>query len=192
MSSAPKKEFVAVQDYLAGELVSDVRHEYVAGIVHAMAGGSNAHNIIASNVQGELRNALKESPCREFNSDTKVRIQTQRGTTFYYPDVQVVCKPNPQSDSFQDAPVIVVEVLSDSTRRTDMVEKRDLYCSIPSLKSYIMIEQDFTHVTVLTRTETGFDEHSYTGLDETIQISDPAVHLSLKEIYRDIEFPDSC
>lgn len=191
MSFAPKTQFVSVEDYLAGEQVSDIRHEYVAGIVHAMVGASNAHNIIVSNVQGELRNALKDSSCREFNSDTKVRIQTSRGTTFYYPDVQVVCKPNPQSDSFQDAPVIVVEVLSESTRRTDMVEKRDLYCSIPSLNTYIMVEQNFAHVTVLTRTETGFEEQSYTGLDQTILVADPLVQLSLKEIYRDIEFPNS-
>lgn len=189
MSTVPTPQAISVEEYLAGELLSEVKHEYIAGVVHAMAGGSNSHNMIASNVQGELRDRLKDSPCREFNSDTKVRIQTQRGTIFYYPDVQVVCRPNPQTDTFQDAPVIIVEVLTDSTRRVDTIEKKDLYCSIPSLTTYIMIEQDTPQAIVLTRTETGFQQQVYAGLDATINIAHPAIQLSLKEVYRDIEFP---
>ena len=119
MSTARQPDLVSVDDYLAGELNSDVKHEFVAGVVHAMAGVSNAHNMISTNLLRHIGNQLENSPCREFNSDTKVRVKTSGGVRFYYPAAQVVCKPNPQTDSFQDSPVLVVEVLSASTRRTD-------------------------------------------------------------------------
>ena len=135
MRTARQTHLISVDEYLAGELVSNIKHEYVAGVVHAIAGASNAHNMISTNLLRSLGNQLEGSPCREFNSDTKVRIRTASGTRFYYPDAQVVCKPNSQSESFQDAPVLVVEVLSDSTRRADEEEKREYYFTIPSLNT---------------------------------------------------------
>ena len=112
MTTARITEPISVENYLDGELVSPVKHEYVAGAVFAMVGARNAHNVIASNTHGLLYTALRGRPCRPCNSDTKIRIRASDHVRFYYPDVSVVCQANPLSDTFQDRPVLIVEVLS--------------------------------------------------------------------------------
>ena len=188
MSTARPPDLISVDDYLAGEQQSDVRHEYVAGVVCEMGDTTNAHSIIAANVQGTLHEQLKDSPCREFNSDTKVRIRSNQGVRFYYPDVQVVCQQNPQSDVFQDSPVLIVEVLSGSTRRTDEGEKKDAYLSIPSLQAYVMIEQLTKQAVVHRRIENGFERQLFSGEACEIVIDDPSLSMPFGEIYRDIKF----
>src|SRR5205085_1055503 len=123
MSAAKKLKLVSVEDYLAGELVSPVKHEYLGGVVYAMAGATNLHNAIAMNTAVAIQTRLRGKPCRAYNSDTKVRVRLSGHVRFYYPDVSVVCRSNPPTDSFQDEPAVIVEVLSDSTRRTDEGEK---------------------------------------------------------------------
>src|SRR5438045_4152677 len=117
MTAAEKLNLVSVEDYLAGELVSPVKHEYLGGVVYAMAGARNAHNLIVANTQGTLHGRLRGKRCRAYTSDTKIRIRLPHHIRFYYPDVPVICRPNPQGDSFQDEPAVLVEVLSRSTRR---------------------------------------------------------------------------
>src|SRR5437764_606670 len=117
MSAAKKWELMAVEDYLAGELISPRKYEYVGGVVYAMAGGRNLHNLIASNVLGTLYARLRGHRCRPYNSDTKIRIHLPTHLRFYYPDTSVICRPNPPTDSYQDEPAIIVEVLSRKTRR---------------------------------------------------------------------------
>src|SRR5436309_216220 len=119
MNTAKKINLISEAEYLAGELVSPVKHEYLGGFIYAMAGAQNRHNDIAVNIIGALHTRLRGSPCRPCNSDTKVRVQLTRHVRFYYPDASVVCKRNPPTDSFQCEPVVVVEVLSRSTRRLD-------------------------------------------------------------------------
>ena len=190
MSTARQFNLISIEDYLTGELVSDVKHEYVAGVVYGMVGATNAHNIIATNLLGILRNQLTESPCREFNSDTKVRIQSQNGTRFYYPDAQVVCIPNPQSDTYQDAPTFIFEVLSESTRRIDEGEKKESYLSIPSLTAYVLFEQETTAAVLFRRIENGFERVVYDQPDSVIQFSNPNANLYFREVYQDVVFPD--
>ena len=125
MSAANQLYLVSVQDYLEAELDSPVRHEYLGGVVYAMSGGRNVHSQVATNATAALWSRLRGQPCRAFNSDTKIRIRLPGHTRFYYPDVAVVGPPNPPQDVYQDEPVVIVEVLSDSTRRTDMGEKKD-------------------------------------------------------------------
>src|SRR5947209_19805501 len=98
MSTAERLNLVSVEDYLAGELVSPIKHEYLAGVVYAMAGARNAHNVIGVNILGFLFGRLRGSPCRPFNSDTKVRIHLHGHVRFYYPDTFVTCRPNPRYD----------------------------------------------------------------------------------------------
>src|SRR5579862_9959104 len=110
MSAAKKLNLISVEDYLGGELVSSIKHEYVAGVVYAMAGARNAHNRIATNSLAALAGRLRGKRCEAFNSDTKVRIELPTHFRFYYPDAMVVCSPNPDDDSFQDEPAVLVEV----------------------------------------------------------------------------------
>src|ERR1700735_3228658 len=112
MSTPDSLNPISVKDYLAGELISTVKHEYVGGAVYAMAGARNMHNRIAGNTFGALYVRLRGRRCSPFNSDTKIRVQLPGHVRFYYPDALVTCQPNPDSDSFQDEPAVLVEVLS--------------------------------------------------------------------------------
>ncbi len=180
---------ISVAEYLAGEELSGVKHEYLGGEVHAMAGASNRHNAIATNSLLSLGAGLRGKPSRLFNSDTKVRIEFSDHVRFYYPDAQVVCRPNPNTDHFQDNPVVVVEVLSESTRRTDLVEKRPAYLGISSLKVLIVVEPNEPRVLVHRRqVDGGFQIEHYTGLDAVIPLPEIEAILPLAEIYEQIEF----
>jgi Uma2 family endonuclease len=96
-----------------------------------MAGGTVQHSRIASNAIIALGAQLRSGKCQVFNSDIKIRVLLNQGTRFYYPDLSVVCEPNAASDSYHDLPVVIVEVVSESTRRTDDYEKREAYLVVP-------------------------------------------------------------
>lgn len=182
-------DFLSIEDYLAGEEVSEVKHEYLGGVVFAMAGGTNRHNTIALNCLVFLAGQLQGKPCRPFNSDTKVRIRYRDHTRFYYPDAMVVCRPNPEGDHFQDEPVVIVEVLSDSTRRADLVEKRDAYFTLPSLKVLVFVEPDAPEALVYRATpEGGFAMERHRGLDAVVPLPEIDAALPLAGIYDRVEF----
>ena len=132
MTAAPKHDLISIDDYLAGELVSPVKHEYLGGYVYAIAGARTAHNMIAVNIVTSFRVRLRGNKCRPYNSDTKIRVRLPLQVRFCYPDASVVCEPNPQDDSYQDWPVVIVEGLLRRTRRIDEGEKerRLLYHSV--------------------------------------------------------------
>jgi Uma2 family endonuclease len=187
MTAAKKLDLISVEDYLAGELISPIKHEFVAGVVYAMAGARNAHNLLATNITISLGSRLRGNKCRPFNSDTKVRVRLPAHWRFYYPDVSVVCRPNPQTDSFQDDPVVIVEVLSRATRRTDEGEKKEAYLTIPSLGAYLLVDQEKQLVVVHRRTEQGFLREVYAGNDEVIPLPEIETELPLAEIYDGVE-----
>jgi Uma2 family endonuclease len=189
--TAPRQpdHYISVADYLAGEEVSQTKHEYLGGTVHAMAGASIRHNNIAGNCSAFLHGKLRGKPCRPYNSDTKIRIEFPDHTRFYYPDAMVVCQSNPDTDHFQTQPVVIVEVLSDSTRRTDLGEKRDAYLTISSLKVLIFIEPDTPAVTLYRRLpEGGFSTERHAGLDATIPLPEIEASLTLAELYDNVNF----
>src|SRR5262245_31301718 len=101
MSAAKKLKLISIDEYLAGELVSPIKHEYVGGVVYAMADAIIRHNRIATSILGALHARLGGKPCEPFNSDTKVRVRLPHQTRFYYPDAMVVCDSNPDDASFQ-------------------------------------------------------------------------------------------
>ena len=183
MSLARKDVLISPDDYLAGEIASPVKHEYVAGTVYAMAGATSQHNEVVGNVFAALHAQLRGKPCRPYNSDTKVRLRLRNEVRFYYPDVQVTCHPNAPVDAFQDSPAVVVEVLSDGTRRVDGGEKRDAYLSIPSLSYYLLAESDEALIVVYRRTETGFVRESHAGRDAVIPLAAIGVSLRLADVY---------
>ncbi len=189
MSSAPSYRSVSVRDYLRGEQTAQGKHEYVDGVVYAMVGASNVHNRVATNATVALGGQLRGKRCQTFNSDTKVRIRSPRGTRFYYPDALVVCHPNPPSDTFQDAPIVIVEVVSPSTRRTDENEKCDAYLSIDSLCVYILVQSSAPATLVYRRDDHGFQRQTYVGLDAVIPLPEIDCELRLADLYENVEFP---
>lgn len=191
MSTAPQLQSRSVDEYLAAELVSTVKHEYLGGYVYAMAGARNAHNLIATNITVAVGSRLRGSGCRPYNSDTKIRVRLPTHVRFYYPDASVVCRPNPPADSFQDEPSMVAEVLSSKTRRTDEGEKKDAYLAIPSLSAYLLVEQATPAVIVFRRTDQGFVREEYTGLSAVVPLAEIGAELPLGEIYDGVDFvPD--
>jgi Uma2 family endonuclease len=191
MSAAQQLQPIAINDYLRGEVGAKQKHEYIDGSVYAMAGASNNHNLIATNATAELHGQLRGKPCRVFNSDAKIRVRNSSGTRFYYPDLSVVCEPNPANDSFHDSPVVVVEVISASTRRTDEYEKRESYLLIESLSVYILVEQKAPAALVYRRCENGFVAESYLGLESVIPLPEIKCDLALADVYANAIFPSA-
>jgi len=190
MSGLKKWELVPERDYLARELVSVHKHEYNAGVVYAMAGAKIRHNRIVTNVIVALGARLRGRPCEPFNSDTKVRIRLASGTRYYYPDAMVVCSSNPESDSFQDAPAVIVEVPSKSTRRIDEGETKDAYLAIPGLGVYLVVEQDTPLVVVHRSGPGGFQREVIKGLESVIPLPEIGIELPLSEIYDSVGFDE--
>jgi Uma2 family endonuclease len=189
MTALRKVSVLTVEEYLHGEKEAMVRHEYVAGSVHAMSGASNQHNTISTNCAGWLYMMLRGKPCQPFNSDTKVRVNLPDQTRFYYPDVMVVCHANPPEDHFQEHPVVVVEVLSPSTRRIDLTEKKDAYLCLPSLQVLLLVESDHPAVTMFHRNAFGkFECVDYEGLDAVIPLKEIDGDLPLAALYERVEF----
>jgi Uma2 family endonuclease len=178
---------IAISDYLAGELVSPVKHEYLGGIVYAMAGGTNRHNAIASNILISLGSRLRGKPCRPFNSDTKVQVLFPTQTRFYYPDAMVVCRPSNERLSYQEAPVVIVEVLSRSTRRLDEGEKREAYFQLPSLQAYVLIDQECQRLTIWRRGDQGFQAEVQDGADASLDLPELGFSIPFNEIYEGVE-----
>jgi Uma2 family endonuclease len=188
MANAERLGPIPVENYLAGEQRARMKHEYVAGMVYAMAGGTYAHNLIASNVLGELYAQLKHKPCRALNSDSKVKLQSGTQTRFYYPDASVVCGENVLDGVFQDKPTVIVEVLSEPTRRTDEGEKLEAYLKITTLNVYLMFEQDIVGVVVYRRTGKLFQREVYSDLAGLIPLPEIAADLRLASVYENVDF----
>lgn len=190
MNALRQMQFVSIPDYLAGEEASDVKHEYIGGTVHAMAGATNRHNMIATSALLSLGAQLRGKSCQPFNSGTKVRLEVPDHTRFYYPDAMVVCDSNSGTDHFQDRPVVIIEVLSDSTRRHDLLEKCPAYRSIPTLKVLIFVELDFPAVIVHRRKpEGGFAVENHAGLDGIVLLPEIDATLPLADLYERVELP---
>lgn len=189
MTAAVPSPLLSVDEYLAAEAASEVRHEYLGGYVYAMAGGRNVHNLIATNFLVSVGGQLRGGPCAPYNSDTKLRIRLASHTRFYYPDAMVVCAPNPPDDPFQDAPAVVAEVLSPETRRVDEGEKREAYLTIPTLRTYLLVESDRPRVVVYRRGDQGFALEEYAGLEAVVPLGEIQVELPLRDLYARVEFP---
>ena len=107
---AKSADWISPEEYLEGEKVAEVRHEYVDGQVYAMAGTTKAHGRIAGNLFRRLGNHLDGHRCEPFGNDIKVRIPPQIGNLFYYPDVVVTCADEGADDEYYlNQPAIVVE-----------------------------------------------------------------------------------
>ena len=166
-----------------------MKHEFIGGLVYAMGGFSNRHNAIALNSLVSIGGQFRGEAFHAFNSSTKVRIEFSDHTRFYYPDAMVVCNSNSLTDHFQDQPVVVIEVLSDSTRRADLGEKRDAYLMLPSLKVLIFVEPEKPSVSLHRRKSGGgFAIEHHVGLDAVIPLPEIEASLALADLYDRAEF----
>jgi len=171
-------------EYVALERRShEVKHEYVAGQIFAMAGGSVEHSALATTLVGLLFGHLRGGPCRPHGSDLQLRIRAADVAT--YADVAVVCDPierDPESPSHVTNPRIVVEVLSPTTERYDPEQKRLYYQQIDALREYVLIAQDRRQIEVWSRAGEGW-EHAVFGAGQRATLSSIGFELSVDELY---------
>jgi Uma2 family endonuclease len=181
--------FFSVEEYLELEQTSDIRHEYFAGEVFAMAGGSKEHNIITLNIASRLRSRLRGSSCNVFMSDMKVRINlaNENQTIFYYPDVIVSCDTEDQDRYFLNYPCLIIEVLSPSTETIDRREKLLNYRSLASLKEYVLISQDQVKVEVYRQDEKrNWTIQTLINRDDKLHLDSVGLILEMTDIYEDV------
>lgn len=184
MSAVIKSKSLKVDDYLKQELISEIKHELIDGHAYAMTEGSVSHNRLAMNLYRQLGNHLENSPCDVFSSDMKLRIDSN----FFYPDVMVDCRFDETEPYFATTPIIIVEVLSKSTRKTDKTIKLLSYTTLQTLQEYVVIEQDFVDVEVFRRNNNWRSNHYFPGDNvafESIDLSIPVV-----DIYRRVQNED--
>jgi Uma2 family endonuclease len=186
MSHAAPIPRIAYADYLAAEERAEVKHEFVRGEVFAMAGGTPEHGALAANVIALLVAGVRGARCRVFSSDVRVRIEAADAAV--YPDASVVCDALERADDDPNAivnPVVLVEVLSDSTEAYDRGDKTGYYRSIPSVREILLVSQRAPKLELYRREDAGRWVFLEAGAGDTLKLASLDVALPVDDIYRD-------
>lgn len=193
MNAQPlKKEKMTPEAYLAMERNSEIKHEYYNGEIFDMVGAKKDHVLINTNITAELRSRFisNNSTCRVFSNDMRVRIPEQDHYT--YPDVAVACGEIQFEDDALDTlinPIVIMEILSDSTEAYDRGDKFAAYRRIPSLQEYILISQKRCRVEQFSREGDGtWRLVSFDDMEDVMTMGSIDCTLALSEIYRWIAF----
>ena len=154
MTASKSSTYVSPEDYLEGERISPIQHEYRQGEIYAMAGASDAHVTISLNLATLLRNHVRGSGCRAYMAEMKARIE--QANIFYYPDVMVTCDERDKNpEDFKRYPCLIVEVLSPTTAAFDRGDKFADYRTLDTLQEYVLINQERVSVECFRRNEEG-------------------------------------
>jgi Uma2 family endonuclease len=184
MSARPQSSF-APQDYLDWERQQKTRNEYVNGEIHAMTGASRKHNLINGNFFTILHHQLRGKPCEVYTNDMRVKI-SETGM-YTYPDIVAACGQPEFEDEHVDTllnPVLIVEVLSDSTEGYDRGAKFLHYRSLPSLQDYLLVAQNECRVEHYVRqVDHRWLLTEYQRLDETLTLTSVGGELCLRDLY---------
>jgi Uma2 family endonuclease len=186
MGLAKVKAAVSVEEYLANEIGSLEKHEFVDGNVYAMAGASNDHGRLVTELVTNLNVHLRSSDCDTYSSDMRVRVTEH---VYYYPDVVVSCGGDIAHSHTLHRPILIAEVISPSTERTDRTEKLLYYLQLPSLKEYVIVDQRSMNVEVHRRQPNGgWTTHYFGGPDDAVELTSVDLNIPLSELYRRVQF----
>lgn len=185
MGESALKKTYSIQEYFELEANSLEKHEYSAGEIFAMAGGKPNHALIANNIAAELRASLKGKPCLTYNSDLVIATSDNE---FVYADTSVICGKLEHFPEYANAaknPVLIVEVLSDSTEKYDRGEKFRKYQQIPSFREYVLIAQDRVRVEVFFKPDNiiFWQYRSYENINERVELKSINCSIPLQDIY---------
>lgn len=184
---------LTTEQYLSQERQSDTKSEYFDGEIFAMAGASREHNQISANLVRVLGNQLLDKPCSVYSSDMKVRIDKARKYT--YPDLVIACQTERFEDEHRDVPlnpVVILEILSDSTEAYDRGRKFLHDQLLDSLIDYLLVSQDTPRIEVFSRRENNAWLYAeFHGLDAVIEIKSIGCGLHLGDIYHKVDLLDS-
>lgn len=184
MSAIINTNTVSTKKYLKDEINREIKHEFIAGRIYAMAEASKNHERISGNIYAELSHHLKSSPCEAFASDIKVKA----GLNFFYPDVMVVCDDKTEDEHYTEYPALIIEVLSQSTYQKDRTTKRFAYLNLPSLLEYVLVEQDFLDIEVLRKNDDWKSKHYFLG--DSVYFESIDLSVSVEEIYHRVQNQD--
>ncbi len=175
---------MTIAEFLAWEERQELRFEFDGFQPVGMTGGTMAHEIIGNTLRGLLRDRLRGTPCRALGPTLKVEVMGR----IRYPDAFVSCTPVPPDTTVIRDPVVVFEILSPSTSRTDRIEKLREYQATSSIRSYVILEQDSVAATLFARRDGEWVVRALTG-DDALALPDIGVELPLGDIYADIDLP---
>jgi len=191
MALAQKAAGLSEAEYLRLERLAEFRSEFFDGEVFAMAGGTRAHSLIATNLAGELRAALKKTDCVTYNTD--LRVKAEATGLFTYPDVSVACGKQRFLDEEQDTllnPTLIIEVLSDATEAYDRGKKFEHYRQIPSFREYLLVSQKEPRIEQFIRQKDGtWNLKESVGLQANLKLESVDVTLRLSEVFAKVQFP---
>lgn len=190
MSSQPKA-FLTPEQYLEIERKAERKSEYYRGEMFAMSGVRVAHARLSTNIVVALMPQLRARGCEAFTSDLRVRAGDS--VLYTYPDVTVICGEPKLLDQHLDTllnPVLLVEVLSPSTEAYDRGLKFQLYQKIDSLRYYMLVSQDQTHIDLFYKENDRWVLTSADGPDSAIEVPGLGCRLELAEIYRNVPPPE--
>lgn len=173
----------SLDQYLELERDTQVRHEYVGGQLRAMTGATKRHNLIAGNIFSALRQAARRTACQVYMSDVKVLTPAN---LVYYPDVMVTCEPESGDPYVVSRPCLIVEVISSTTELKDRREKLAAYRTIPTLKAYLIVDQDRQRVDRHFRDEQGGWLRTTVIGEASIPIPCPERALTMSDIYEGV------
>jgi len=183
-----KIEIFSIEEYLVLEEKSEDKNEFDNGKIFAMSGGTLNHGILGNNINTELNNSVRENKkeCITINGDVKIYIEN--ANSFVYPDAMVICGPIETFEKDENSvinPVLIVEVLSKSTESYDRGDKFHKYCSLPSFKEYVLIDQNKPVIDILYREDASYWKMTTTiGLEKTIFLNTLNCHIKMSDIYR--------
>jgi Uma2 family endonuclease len=190
MTLTQETRYYSTEEYLELEINSEIRHEYIDGVIIPMTGGTPNHNQLALNFSGTLNYLLKRQPYKVLVTDQRLWIPNRRIHT--YPDIMVVKTPLEYEEGRKDTlvnPVMIAEVLSKSTKAYDRDEKFAAYRTIPTLQEYILIDQYTMHVEQYFKTDNNkwiFSE--FTDGDVTLNLASVPCQIMLADIYDKVDF----
>ena len=184
MSVAPPRHRHSFRDYLEVEEMSAVKHEYLAGEIYAMAGGTPEHAALCAGLIVVIGSRLSRGPCRAYTSDLRVRVTATGLAT--YPDTTVIggeLVRDPASPTHVTNPTVLFEVLSPGTEDHDRGEKREHYQQIGSLRDYVVIAQDRRHVEHWRRDDHGSWSHAMFSTGQELVLDAIGCRVTVDEIY---------
>lgn len=185
MASEPRPR-LTVQEYLELERQAETKNDFLNGEMFAMGGASLDHSLIVSNIVSAVRPQLRGRGCTIHSNDLRVRTPTD---LFTYPDVVIVCGPRQLGDSYRDTllnPILIVEVLSNSTEAYDRVTKLKHYQTIPALSEVLFVAQDRCRVEHWFRSLGRWASEERTDLGQTLELTSIGCRLALSEVYEDV------
>jgi Uma2 family endonuclease len=187
--SSPNPNFVTPGEYLELERKSEIRSEYIAGHIFAMSGASRRHNLIAVNFVREVSSQVRGRPCEVYMSDMRVKVSPTGMYT--YPDIVAVCGEPRFEDAHIDTllnPVVIVEVLSESTEAYDRGEKFAHYRRLDTLREYVLVAQDKVRVEHYVREGEQWILSEISDPESALHLASVDCHVALAAIYEKVEF----